>query len=289
MNFKTLDITPEIASELLKKNLNNRKLTERTVNFYVKQMIDGLWKSNTGEAIKIAKSGRLLDGQHRLAAIAKSGVTVNLAIVEDLEEEIFSVLDTGKKRNAGDILTISGIDNANVKAAGITSWLTLERGHSLRGEGDGSNKTELGITNQMILDEYNRRPDFWNMISNESNKNYFAFKKIITTSYIMGWTAKLYEIDPIKAFEFMNKLCTGIELTEYDSRFQLRNILISAKSSATRKLDSKYRNALFIKAWNNFITGSKNNFLRYNPKIDKNYPVLIGSNTMNQKEKLAEV
>ncbi len=275
MNFRTVEITPSIANELLAKNTSNRKLTDRIVNFYAKQMLDGSWKSNTGEAIKIAKSGRLLDGQHRLAAISKSGISINLTLAYDLEEDIFSVLDSGKKRTAGDILTISGIKDSNAKAAGITNWFTLSKGNSLRENGNGSDKVSHGITNQMILDEYNRRPDFWNMISTETNKNYSAFKKILTTSFLMGWTAKLYEIDPIKSLEFMNKLCSGVELSEYDPRFLLRNIFLSAKSSATRKLDARFRNALFIKAWNNFITNSKKKTLSFNPKTET-YPVLYG-------------
>ena len=67
-------ITPKIAEQYLAKNSNNySRLYKATVDQYAYEMLNGEWIFN-GEAIKFNKSGKLVDGQHRLSAIVKSDV-----------------------------------------------------------------------------------------------------------------------------------------------------------------------------------------------------------------------
>jgi hypothetical protein len=93
-------ITPEIAQQILSGNTDNRPAKPKHVKFLADQMRAGAWQV-TGDPVKISASGRLLDGQHRLMAVVESGTTQNLYVARDCEEEIFSVLDTGRARSAG--------------------------------------------------------------------------------------------------------------------------------------------------------------------------------------------
>src|SRR6185369_8200893 len=94
-------ITPLLAEHYLTKNTTNRRVTQTNVDYLTDQMRKGLYKENTGETIKFSRSGKLIDGQHRLLAIVKSGKSFKFTIAEDLEDNVFHVLDTGKTRNAG--------------------------------------------------------------------------------------------------------------------------------------------------------------------------------------------
>ena len=116
MSATIVNITPKRASELLAKNTNNRHLSEKKVNEHAAAMSSGAWVFN-GDAIRISKSGRLLDGQHRLSAIVKSGTTQQFVLVEGLPDDVFTTIDTGRRRSASDVVGIAGIKNANCVAA----------------------------------------------------------------------------------------------------------------------------------------------------------------------------
>ena len=76
MKCEIMKVSPEMATKWLEKNIVNRRIRDYKVNAYARDMKNGDWRLN-GEAIVFNKSGQLVDGQHRLNAIAKSGVTVS--------------------------------------------------------------------------------------------------------------------------------------------------------------------------------------------------------------------
>jgi hypothetical protein len=122
MEINKILITPEYALELLSNNTGNRRVKEQVVARYVKDMLAGTWKEDTGELIKIAKDGTILDGQHRLLAIVKSGVEISLHVATGLSNEIFSVIDTGASRNASDTLFVSSIENSTIISRSINFY-----------------------------------------------------------------------------------------------------------------------------------------------------------------------
>ena len=100
-----LHIDPSDAKSLLVKNTNNRKLRQTVVDYYANEMINGNWIDN-GDPIRIARSGRLLNGQHRLSALVKAGVTLPFHFLSNLSEESFEQMDNGAKRTLNDNLDI---------------------------------------------------------------------------------------------------------------------------------------------------------------------------------------
>ena len=62
---KTLDITPDMAAQMLERNTMNRNISQLNVTRYANDMASGAWEQN-GETIKIAEDGTILDGQHPL-------------------------------------------------------------------------------------------------------------------------------------------------------------------------------------------------------------------------------
>ncbi len=67
-------ITPKIAQELLTFNDPNRttNVDPVIIECYVDQMNRGEW-FETGDCLKFNRSGRLIDGTHRLLAIIEAG------------------------------------------------------------------------------------------------------------------------------------------------------------------------------------------------------------------------
>lgn len=97
------EVTPASASEMLEKNDGNRKARRSAVATYASLMDAGKWMCSP-DGIIIAKSGRLLQGQHRLMAVVASGCTVQMVIWREVDENVFSVLDRGLKRTLFDAI-----------------------------------------------------------------------------------------------------------------------------------------------------------------------------------------
>lgn len=101
-------ITPAIAKEYLKKNVNNyrKHMNRSTIKKYAEDMKAGKWYLN-GEAITFGKNGLLKNGQHRLAAIILAGVPVQTAVIRDVEDDI-NTYDRGNNRSIVDIVNADG-------------------------------------------------------------------------------------------------------------------------------------------------------------------------------------
>jgi hypothetical protein len=113
---KIVTITPAMARKFLARNTHNRPVREARVNAYARLMTGGLWHLN-GEAIKVAVDGTILDGQHRLRAVVKSGVTIQTLVVSGLPMEAQETMDSGAKRSTGDVFSLRGEQNAAMLAS----------------------------------------------------------------------------------------------------------------------------------------------------------------------------
>lgn len=104
-------ITPSKASAYLDRNEKNRKIGDVNVKQLARDMKDGNYLI-TGDTIKIDRSGRLIDGQHRLSAIVLSGVAQQMLVVRELDPMVQTVIDAQKRRSAADALTFA-LDASN--------------------------------------------------------------------------------------------------------------------------------------------------------------------------------
>lgn len=96
-----LIVTPQMAREWLERNTFNRPVTPGHVATMVRDILAGRWVL-THQGISFAKSGRLMDGQHRLLAVLRAAektpaVHIPLAVSFGLEEAVFKQIDTGAR------------------------------------------------------------------------------------------------------------------------------------------------------------------------------------------------
>lgn len=97
MKTEMKTITPELAAEMLKKNEGNRPLSSSVVRKYVDAMTRGDWQE-THQGIAFGENGRLLDGQHRLAAITQSGIAQRMLVSTGIPDRSFMIFDAGSRR-----------------------------------------------------------------------------------------------------------------------------------------------------------------------------------------------
>ncbi|HEY5457051.1 MAG TPA: hypothetical protein VIJ96_16425, partial [Acidothermaceae bacterium] len=127
MRSKVQTITPAKAAEWLEANTTNRPVSRTVVRAFADAMKRGEWIV-THQGIAFDVSGVLIDGQHRLAAVVEADVPVAMTVFTDVDDGTFDVLDTGKRRNAADVLAIEGEKSATMLAAMVrTVWLFNNR------------------------------------------------------------------------------------------------------------------------------------------------------------------
>lgn len=117
-------ITPELAEHYLGKRPNSqseiqqRSVSDSLVDRYADDMLNERWPF-TGDPIRFNTLGELIDGQHRLKAIAQSGSAEMALVIRGLDPETFVVFDTGRARSFTDMLTSRGISSVSMNA-GVT-------------------------------------------------------------------------------------------------------------------------------------------------------------------------
>lgn len=242
-------ITPSIAKEFMDRNTKNRPINERNVDYLAKQMKEGKWKVN-GETVKFSKTGVLLNSQHTLLAVIKSGVTIKIDVRYGLDDDVFPTLDTGRGRTSSDVLAIDGIENYTHISAMVNFIINFRIGHvdqAARSYSHGSDK----ITNDTVLE-----------FAKKHNKS-------LQESRIYGYSAKMndgtvsakllasfhYIFKKIKdaekdANEFCSRVGDGVGLSKDSPIYVLRKTLQAADKDKKSKMNPNHRLALICKAWN---------------------------------------
>lgn len=129
---KWVDVTPEMAAKWLEKNVSNRSINETKVASFAEDMTSGRWYAN-GEAIVFDENGNLVNGQHRLSAIVKSGVVVKVLIVTGVPKEETILYDRGMLRQTWHTLQMAGVDkyvSTNTVVAMVKLIFQIKRSQS---------------------------------------------------------------------------------------------------------------------------------------------------------------
>jgi hypothetical protein len=104
MKAEIVSVTPQMASDWLKLNTDNRPLRRSVVEGFKNTLLRGEYVS-THQGIAFSTTGVLLDGQHRLTAIAElRDGAFEMLVVRGVSPAGFKVMDIGVRRTAADAL-----------------------------------------------------------------------------------------------------------------------------------------------------------------------------------------
>lgn len=106
MNQQIMLVTPELAKAFLQTNTGNRTKRGRWIADLAGMIQRGEWIT-THQGIAFSKSGKLLDGQHRLEAIVLANMPVEIMVTRGVSDDAFKVLDNGVKRTLADLTGMS--------------------------------------------------------------------------------------------------------------------------------------------------------------------------------------
>ena len=240
---EAVHVTPEMAELFLKYNTKNRRISNSVNLRYAQAMHAGHWKFN-GEPIVFSDKGRLLDGQNRLKALVRSGMTIPMMIIYGIEEETFRTMDLGSKRTTGQILQILNHKDGNVLAATLrVAYIYLYIDVKLGQFGTDS------IYNEVLLNLLVRYPQIKDSVSKSRLARNLCSRTIVAFCHFVFSLRSQRDAD-----HFIRQVATGENLHAGAPTLTLRNFLIQSKGE-TSKPDSKTLIALFFKAWNFFRKG----------------------------------
>jgi hypothetical protein len=236
---KLTTITPTMARKFLEKNTMNRPLNKNNLAFLKKEIGNDNYFV-TGESVKIAKDGTLLDGQHRLQAIVETGKAVKMFLIENLEKDSFKYMDTGRTRAASDVLAIEGHKNASSLAGIVKFVIGYNKGNL------SSDKTKGIITNSEVSDFVEKH---LNSLTDSYEFGFGKGRKLIQGKLVSAMHYVLKKIDEKDADMFIERLVDGTGLTKGHSIHQLREVFVHDKRN-TKKLPQRAKISLIIKSWN---------------------------------------
>lgn len=204
-------ITPKMAAEILLSNTHNRKISQKIVERYARDMKSGNWKL-TGEAISISKDGTVLDGQHRLLACVLANVSFLAFIVRGLSMDSQIAIDGGKKRSVGDQLHLFyGIENAVQKVAIANCIASTVK-----------NQVTVSISPAIannIIDLYSDEIEF--VLCNRGTNQQLTFTPAVTAIIMAA------KVDMDKAIDFKERYFQGNDLRKGHPALTLRNFMTS--------------------------------------------------------------
>jgi len=229
-------ITPEAAQYLLNNNTNNRPMLSGVVDRYMRDMLAGQWKLN-GQTIKIGRSGRLLDGQHRCQASVDSGCSFPAIVVHNVDDNAFDTLDLGTRRRFAQVLKVGGEQYVTALAGAVRSVFIYQyKSGRLRSETP---------TNTELQNLYRSHPEIRESAKFILDLNRHLLERSASIALHFAFSIE----SRAKADEFFQRLADGINLTDGQPILFYRNRLIDSRESPARRLSLEHRIALAIKAW----------------------------------------
>ncbi len=240
-------VDPALARTWMESNAVasvNRALKEAKVNAYARSMAAGNWLFN-GESIKFAKDGRLLDGQHRLAACILADRPFRAFVIYGLDENTLLTIDTGSNRSSSDVLKITETCDVNHKniAAALT-YLYKHRIGNIYHHG-------ISVSPQEVVEMHKENPGI-----SDSFRAVAGSRHLLSSAMATFLHYAFSEIDDETADLFFEKLADGADLEAGNPILLLRNRLMRNRAEKT----NLHRNevmALTIKAWSVWRTGAK--------------------------------
>lgn len=242
-----------MANDLLKTNIGNRTVRKNRVNNYATQMRRGQWQL-TGDPIRISKSGKLLDGQHRLMAIIESDTPVETFVAEGLDDEVFTVLDSGLGRSPSDALSFAGIASSSHIAPVVRLLIGIENELNIF-----NTEAMSLVTRQDILDytESNIELLQWAVnLGQRIDKSVDGIRTAWAVLAVVGASATSVE----RFEQFVNPIIDGAGLSTGDVRLALRNWL--ARQRQWHSNSTKENIGTFIRAYNNYLAGNQVTVIR---------------------------
>jgi hypothetical protein len=206
-----VECTSQMAMDLMTINSLNRGVDLKKVDFFKRQMELGKWRYTDQSSIGININMQLTNGQHRLLACAKSGVTIIINIITRLSLDAIAFTDIGKNRTPGDLFSILAIKEPN-KAAAVASLIIAVKNF----QRITANVEKYSITNETLVDWTNDSNNTRRLDESMEYTKTFLFKEGKNLLKAAIWSMLYFLLTSKKkasGHEFLTRLASGQSLS----------------------------------------------------------------------------
>jgi hypothetical protein len=272
-----MDISPKLAMDWLSTIPDyQRKIDERQVNKLVMAIQRNEWRLN-GAAIVFNEKGELIDGQHRLTAIYKSGKTVQSLVVTGVskDEITFASLGDTKPRRVSDFLHTT---NVHVVASVLRYvWFMENKMLSYAVRLTRNHQPSPKFTNPPVAEIVRLAKKHAEPIAalveplNEARRLTKGGSWVVFLMYYFE-TYRPKE-EAVKVAEFFARVGDGVDLKADSPILQLRKRC--AEQAGNLVIPVEIKQALILKALNAYLMGQKLERLTFSAERES-FPPLRG-------------
>jgi hypothetical protein len=224
-----------------------------------------------GDTIRFTKSGRMIDGQHRLIACVMTQRPFWAIIVTGLDEDVSRTIDTGKIRTLSNVLDLNeGQSTLNTNYASITQALMQYELQGLQ----GILTNNVTVTKDQLYSLFKEQES--EIITATNYTRRATGVKLLTAKMEGFFYVLFHRADHVKAKEFFDGLNDGIGLTADSPVRNLRDRLINANAAKLKAhlLSNREIVGIVVKAWNAFMTNTPVKSLRFS--TNESFPSIYG-------------
>lgn len=219
-------VTPELADELLQFEFeNNRVISPHAVKLYSQKMQNDQWKISS--PITFSEKGELIDGQHRLQAVTKSGQAVDFLVVLGAPEESAQNIDRGRRRTVTHMSHIAGFKWVTDKHAATARFMLA---HIILVNGKPRYQISRIESEELVatLEKYHEGIKFAvDLIGGQGEMSLSTVASVVAKAYYICPD----QHDRLKEFVFCLKKGTTIRGTQDNAALLLANKIRSFKKS----------------------------------------------------------
>lgn len=257
MQISEIVMTPGHAATLLQGNTGNRTLSQARIGAIAADIANGAWQAD-GSPIRVAQSGKLLDGQHRLSAIVRAKQDVPVVLIEDLDEETQLTIDSGKARSFNDYLIVRGYAD-HLTVATTTRLFWRYTNGDIAWEGDWNARPTATLTRLWELFIERQQEILAAVAVGRRANKYIRMSRSVLS---VGWLV-LSAVSFEDAEEFFAQIAN--ERPQGSPTATLTRSMNNREGAAGRKgqIDQKWQMAYLFKAWNAFREGRDISIIRW--------------------------
>jgi hypothetical protein len=191
-----LTFTPNDAEIALSVNTGNRRVRGSLVDYLCRCIQGGEWQSDHPQPVVFSAHGRLIDGQHRMLAIQRTGCSADIHVRMGARDALRDYIDTGLSRTLEDRVTFDPDLQTNKNIASVINsygWLVHNKNNKIAKLTPDEAKSIFGLHEESMR-----------FAASLMSKNLRGISKAATAVAFVGF----YERDKEKAAAFLTSLCT---------------------------------------------------------------------------------
>lgn len=245
-------ITPVEASKLLEGNTRNRPIRQDHVNKLARAIQERRWRLN-GSTVVISKTGKVLDGQHRLWACMLADQPFETILIRGVDDDAFTTHGDQLARMGSDLFAYYGVKNSKIVAPAMT-LLFFHLNEALGQIRNSNAQPSQDELYELFCNGHQRMEEVAGQC--------VVFRDLLSPSVAAFFKYVFGGIDQEKAATFFEQLLYGAGPNPTVPIHHLRRRL-EADRARKAKLPRIEKMSLIIKAWNLHLAGAPCKALRW--------------------------